>query len=213
ERAVKQSLKTSETIRSLDHQIVDDFASKAFKAIENFDNLLPNKMTERLVGIAAEDAAIEYPEKIKEYSLERLNAIKVFGKPLSECTAFEALAWCDQQDRDVEFVRRICHGVPSNEKIGHWYKGAHVDLERIYKEVNSEESFARRRAAHFAMYEVWTMFKTVCEESGDYGLRVFEGAVKSLSHFGLKIDGISIDPLINPSKLTLIKREDENNEH
>ena len=136
-----------------------DFRASVGEFVRSFPENEAATARERVI----EDVSQEVAEVI---TLNRINTFRVNGIPLSECTAREALSWCDKQERDVEFVRRICAGIPPEDTIGRWFSKAAEEIENIWISVNSPEAWERRRTIRDNMHSAWAaavMFATYPE--------------------------------------------------
>lgn len=119
-------------------------------------------------------------ERVHEEDVARLNSFLIDGRSLGECTAREALAWCDRQEISVEFVRSLCFGVPLDDQLNRWYGRHPEEVEELWKRVNSQEARERYAEAKRQAQQRWAALR---EEAGLLGAE-FEGEVERADIWG-----------------------------
>lgn len=153
----------------------------AAEATAHFDYTHPEEVVKREIEDHSQYVAEKTRRTVKAKSVARLNTFLIDGTPLADCTAREALAWCDRQERDVEFVRNLCHGVPLDDTLGRWYGTAPLEVEEIWQRVNSDEARAMREALKAKMIEEWAKVKALADELGADGAEAV-AAARALLH-------------------------------
>lgn len=184
--------RNDDMIRLLDELV--DRADAAAETLGDHDRSVPETAAAIIAQDHVEVCASRFKEDLGRQTKLRLMEFMIDGKPLANCTAGEALAWCDRQERDVDFVRQLCSGVPLGDTLGKWYNSAPSEVEEIWRRVNTPESFERRRRLRERFENEWAEAKQVAERiDGDLGLRVLNAKAQEIDRARHKLARCSSD--------------------
>lgn len=143
---------------------------EAIYNIGNHDRLIPEIYVQREINWQAKKAGWEVEQRVNSEALTRLHGFSINGVSLYNMTARDALAWCDQQENNVEFVRSLCSGVPLHATLGEYYgspKGE-IDVEAFWQVANSEENKKKRQEMRAAALDHIKSAKNLADSINDH---------------------------------------------